>query len=875
MNLQERFEAFYEPQPRQLFIDELKSPLHKSCPEFFGREVLKKGEVLAKGVRVVNEFPDDDGLLETAFSDFDLFLKVYGIKGDKFSLYVRKEPTRCFEAYKISVDERGCILSADDTEGIRRGLVFLEDEFCRREGPILPLGDIERYPGIRNRITRGFFSPTNRPPLNIDELMNDVDYYPEEYLNRLAHDGTNGLWIYTRLSDLVKTDIIPEWGVGREKRIAKLKAIINRCKRYGIKVYIFFIDPAFLPDNMYEKYSDIASIRVDWAKGYTFCTSSERGAKYCIEAMQKLCEALPDIGGVIDITNGERITSCASADPDKCPRCKGKSRAEVLAQTVNLLKEGMRRANSSAEFVSWTYGHRSWEFNEIKEYVEKAPQDVVIMQNFEENGITEQLGKPRMALDYWLSYVGPSEKYIVSADAAKKGGKEMYAKMQVCCSHELATVPYIPVPGILFDKYNTELAGVMQCWYFGNYPSLMSKAAGELSFLHDFSDKQSFLENLAGIYYGGGKAAAVAKAWKCFEDGYKNYPVNILFSYYGPAHDGIVWELQLKPKNYPLSRSWLFKDAAEGDRIGNCLFDCHTIEETVELLGEIKKHWAEGLRLMPDDSKEQSSVSNALYLLFSSAWNVMEFYRLRLLLAKNPNNSLELLGSMRELVLEEIENSKKMIPLCENDPRLGYHSEAEHFKFYPAQLKKRITLLKRLLDTEFPEVEERIKNGFFPLEYFLGDKDGYRMAKTLETAQAENIADTDASFKVAYDSENIYLELDGKKDHSFSIGFEYTPTLPGPEIICEKGKTFLNSTPFHGYFGEKRAAELAKYRCEFLGGERDVYRLTIGRKDVGWTTDTPLKLRITNDGISWIKSENAIRFLHIFQSPDEFGWLMP
>lgn len=293
MNLQERFEAFYEPQPQQLFIDELKTTLHKICPEFFGREVLKKGEVFAKGVRVINEFPDDDGLLETAFSDFDLFLKVYGIKGDKFSLYVRKEPTRCFEAYKISVDERGCILSADDTEGIRRGLVFLEDEFCRREGPILPLGDIERYPRIKSRITRGFFSPTNRPPLNIDELMNDVDYYPEEYLNRLAHDGTNGLWIYTRLSDLVKNDIIPEWGVGCEKRITKLSAIINRCKRYGINVYVFFIDPAFLPDNMYEKYSDIAGIKVGWIKGYTFCTSSEKGAKYCIEAMQYFAKPCP------------------------------------------------------------------------------------------------------------------------------------------------------------------------------------------------------------------------------------------------------------------------------------------------------------------------------------------------------------------------------------------------------------------------------------------------------------------------------------------------------------------------------------------------------------------------------------------------------
>lgn len=875
MNMTERFEAFYEPQPPMLFIDELKTPLHQSRPEFFVREVPENGEVLAKGMQVINEFPDDEGLLETAFSDFELFLNVYGINGDKFPLYIRKEPTRCFEAYNISITESGCVLSADDTEGIRRGLVFLEDEFSRREGPILPKGDIERHPRIKSRITRGFFSPTNRPPLNIDELMNDVDYYPDEYLNRLAHDGTNGLWIYTRLSDLVKTDIIPEWGVGSEKRIAKLNSIIKRCKRYGIKVYVFFIDPAILPESMYDKYSDIAGVRVDYAKGYTFCTNSERGAQYCIEAMQKLCEALPDFGGVIDITNGERNTSCASQNPDNCPRCRGKSRAEVLAHTVNLLKEGMRRANSKAEFVSWTYGHREWELSEIEEYVEKAPQDVIIMQNFEEKGITEQLGKPRMALDYWLSYVGPSEKYKVSAATAKKGGKEMYAKMQVCCSHELATVPYIPVPGILFDKYNTELSGVMQCWYFGNYPSLMSKAAGELSFLQDFSDKQGFLENLAGIYYGSSKAEQVSKAWRCFEDGYKNYPVNILFSYYGPAHDGVVWELQLKPKNHPLSRSWLYLEAAEGDRIGECLFGCHTLEEAVTLLGEIKTNWEKGLKFLPQDVKEQKSVADALYILFCSAGNILEFYQLRFLLAENDESSIEVLEKMRSLVLAEIQNSQAMIPLCEVDPRLGFHSEAERYKFFPAQLKKRIKALNTLLDTEFPEVEERIKKGLTPLDYFLGDAEGYKMTSSIETAESVHIEGADASFKVAYDADNVYMELDGAKDSYFKFSFEFIPTLLGPELQCEKGRINLLLGPVQGYFGDKFTEELSKYQCESVIGDRDLYKITISRKSVNWTKNTPLKLRISNNEILWKKSDNPVNFLHNYRSPDEFGWLMP
>ena len=31
-----------------------------------------------------------------------------------------------------------------------------------------------------------------------------------------------------------------------------------------------------------------------------------------------------------------------------------------------------------------------------------------------------------------------------------------------------------------------------------------------------------------------------------------------------------------------------------------------------------------------------------------------------------------------------------MIPLCENDNRLGYHSEAEGFKFFPEKLNDRM-----------------------------------------------------------------------------------------------------------------------------------------------------------------------------------------
>lgn len=38
-----------------------------------------------------------------------------------------------------------------------------------------------------------------------DELMDDVDYYPEPYLDRLAHEGINGLWITVEWRNLAGT----------------------------------------------------------------------------------------------------------------------------------------------------------------------------------------------------------------------------------------------------------------------------------------------------------------------------------------------------------------------------------------------------------------------------------------------------------------------------------------------------------------------------------------------------------------------------------------------------------------------------------------------------------------------------------------------
>ena len=129
-------------------------------------------------------------------------------------------------------------------------------------------------------------------------------------------------------------------------------------------------------------------------------------------------------------------------------------------------------------------------------------------------------------MDYWLSYAGPSQMFKMTAKAAKKNSRHLWAKMQICCSHEIATLPYVPSPGSVYQKmkgvYRCGVEGLMECWYFGNYPCFMSKAAGELSFIDDYNNEDAFLYRLSSISFGQSVANSVVRAWKLFEKGFSH-----------------------------------------------------------------------------------------------------------------------------------------------------------------------------------------------------------------------------------------------------------------------------------------------------------------------------------------------------------------
>ncbi|MBQ2942085.1 MAG: hypothetical protein IJD97_07615 [Clostridia bacterium] len=889
-------DPFLYCQPEKLFVEELKKPVHQVKPAYFNSRKAEKGEANVNGAFLASEFSDE--LLDTSYADFGSFLKVYEIGGDKYPIITRKGKTSVFEEYIITVTEKETVITAEDTEGIRRGLVFIEDEMRRREGAFLPIGEIKRTPHIKSRITHCFFAPINRPPNNGEELGDDIDYYPEEYLNRLVHDGSNGVWVYTKFSDLLPSGIIAEYGQDSERKIKKLNKTIEKCRRYGIKVFIMAIEPVGLRGELAIKYKDIGGA-VATDGGRCFCTSSKRGAEYIYEAYKTLFEKCPDLGGVIALTTGEMITNCSSAYGDikkgifTCPNCRDKRAGEILADAVEAMKKGVRASKPDAEFISWTYGHRSWENEDVEDYARLIPGDSCMLQGFEDAGSSIQLGKERIANDYWLSYIGPSDMFKNTAAFAKKYGKTIYAKTQVCCSHEVASVPYIPVPGNLFDKYKAMhslgVKGVMQCWYFGNYPSLMNKAAGELAFLSDFSDKKSFLLYLAGIYFGKAKAEKVVTAWEYFEKGYRNCILNIMTSYYGPFHDGPVWLLQLKPKNYPLPRSWQYGDMMNGDRINESLLSGHTLEEAITLAEEMSENWNKGMDYLEglgetSEETEQESVAKALSLQFESGMNILKFYYLRDKLGNKEGNLKETLLKMENIVHREIEISESLAMVSEKDRRLGYHTEAEGFKYFPEKLYDRAEYLRKLIKTEFAEVFERIEKGLSPLEYYDGVEEGVPRYKI--GSGWMSFSDSNAKMRIDEDAESLKIEVMAKKEEGITIAGEFNLFKFNPPIyIDEKGTPFIpvRVWMFFGMTERAREDELKKYKVEVLPSDEEFpgshFLITLKKKDFD-ITDKPMKISIHTNvteyrPASYLRyTEDRTAYLGKYDiNPDNFIWL--
>ena len=402
-----------------------------------------------------------------------------------------------------------------------------------------------------------------------------------------------------------------------------------------------------------------------------------------------------------------------------------------------------------------------------------------------------------------------------------------------------------------------------------------------------YTDKREFLIELASLSVPSCDIEKTVDAWENFERSYKNYPLNVLFSYYGPMHDGVVWELQLLPKNFSLPRSWQLTDKPDGDRIGECLFMGHTIDEAIKLTENMVKFWKLGLDDLSKTSAyakpfdDHVSVAKAMYVLLKSGRNVLKFYELRNDLGYLRNDPKTILDEMRQIVLDEKQNSLEMIKLCENDIRLGYHSEAEGHKFFPEKLIHRISTLDKLLDTEFVQVENRIANGETPLPFFYGEEDGIKSVRAgrngLDSAEWGYLDDGESKFRIAV-GEYVEIEVYSKKKENFFIVNEFELFFPDNTLmIMHEGRVAAHRDSYthQSVRYQKKKELLEKWTAKDLSIGEETHVIAKIKKEDTRFIRLPYKFMIRSFcGKNWCADPLPFRVLgKSLTSPADFGWI--
>ena len=175
------------------------------------------------------------------------------------------------------------------------------------------------------RIVHGYLSPCG------DAFLTDcADTLPDGLLARYKSVGINGIWLHGILSTLSPYPFCPELSSGYERRRENLNKIIDRCKKYGISVYLYMNEPRALPTCVDEKFERL----IGWKEKRTLCLSHSDVKEYLYEAVRDLCESAPELGGIFTITMSENPTHCNFLPHTECPACKSVPAEESTAEVT-------------------------------------------------------------------------------------------------------------------------------------------------------------------------------------------------------------------------------------------------------------------------------------------------------------------------------------------------------------------------------------------------------------------------------------------------------------------------------------------------------------------------------------------------------------
>ncbi len=426
------------------------------------------------------------------------------------------------------------------------------------------------------------------------------------------------------------------------------------------------------------------------------------------------------LAGAILITASEQVNNCwghVLSDPAnypcpekfwtnkcQCPRCSKRKPSEVISEVVNLVHKGVNDSKSPGQVVAWDW---SWNIHckpPYKAIIELIDPNVILMGDFERGLKVKRLGKERIMEEYSLMCPGPSNRFKSKVTAYSQKRK-IFAKLQINTTHELATVPNLPLMVSLFRKFKymneNNAAGTMASWNFGCFPDTLNVyAVNKWAKLKKNADEKNELLKLSRDYFlvDDKQAQSIVNCWYGFQRAVQNYPVNgLVFLYWSPTNYALAYPLKEKLENKPMGPSWISHQW--GDRLEDTLKD-YSLEDMVTLLKRLSQSWLKVqveyetvLEECDNSEKSQKELATAKVAgcVFQSVYNIYRWY----LHKKNKKscNSVE-----NEIISDEIENLKNAICCIGNDKRFGYHQEAHEYMFNRAMIERKLNNLCERID---------------------------------------------------------------------------------------------------------------------------------------------------------------------------------
>jgi hypothetical protein len=321
--------------------------------------------------------------------------------------------------------------------------------------------------------------------------------------------------------------------------------------------------------------------------------------------------------------------------------------------------------------------------------------------------------------EYSLGYPGPSPRCTASLRCVQRNGTSVHAKLQMGTTHEIATVPNLPLMQNLHTKfaglYREGIAGVMATWNFGCSLTLNSFALG----LFCDKPKQSldrgwFLKELAQAYFGPVDSSGAIRAWDEFCAAFNYFPFSMAMVYWAPTNYAPAYPLSLDYRDAPMGPSWI-QHSPWGDRLEDC-FGPFSLDEIIEAYQTMSDLWEKGL---PDYAQalahaadisakylqrasEELSCARMIGCQLRCALEIFRFHRWRLgvVSAKRlqPPCKVPLDPEAVEILKRQRTNAEEALLLTEADARLGFHQEPQAQFYDPGRIQHALALMYREIE---------------------------------------------------------------------------------------------------------------------------------------------------------------------------------